>query len=216
MQRSGAAAQHVARAVAAFVESPHRVDDLDRTEVEHRLRVGVIAVRGGVPRHQHDVGDSERGRRQQIRLNGDSVSVPGRHLEDGLDSFVQQLPGCPDGRHAHPGVVGVGQVERVDEAGEAARGVEQRREIEALRRGELARDDEPSRPDEIRDSRHGGLFPVREVKFERAREAERHSVGIPGNSRVSPCPARPPSRPRPARARASSPAARTRWRVEEE
>ncbi len=145
----------------AFVEPPHRLDDLDRSQIEDRLGVGMIAVRRSVTGHQHHVRDPEGGRRQQIRLDRDPVAVAGGHLEDGLDSLVQQAPGRPDGSHAHAGVVGIGQVECVHEAGERARGFEHRREIEPFRGGELARDDKASRSDEVRDSRHGACSPCR-------------------------------------------------------
>ena len=70
---------------------------------------------------------------------------------------LQQPPCGPDGSHAHARVVGVGQVERIHDPGEAPGGGEHGREVQALRRVQLARDDESSRSGEVRDLRHGGM-----------------------------------------------------------
>ena len=102
----------------------------------------MVAHVGWIAAHAQDVCDPDYGSRQEVRLDGDPVTVPPRHLEDWLGALRLELKGRADGRHLHDRARRVGQVKCVDPAGKVLRRPEDLFEVHPFWWVELGRDQE--------------------------------------------------------------------------
>ena len=76
--------------VATLAQAARRRQHLERREIEHALRVRMIAVLRVVSGHEQEIADAEQRGAEQIRLDGDAVAIPRRHLDDRLDPALDE------------------------------------------------------------------------------------------------------------------------------
>ena len=80
----------LARKVAAFAQGSRGPQHFECREIEHTLRVRMVAVAGVVARHEEKVADAEKRRAEQVRLDGDAVPVARGDLDDGFQSPLDE------------------------------------------------------------------------------------------------------------------------------
>jgi hypothetical protein len=102
----------------------------------------VIAARGRIAAHEHEVREAQRRGPEDVGLDRDAVAVAARHLHHGLDAAIQQqfADGARIHRHARAGRFG--DVDRIDRAAQQLRRRKQFREVDSFRGSQLAGDDE--------------------------------------------------------------------------
>ena len=84
------ALQLVARHVAPRAQRARGAQHLERREIEHALRVRMIAVLRIVAGHEQEIADAEERGAEHVRLDGDAIPVARRDLHDGLEPAILQ------------------------------------------------------------------------------------------------------------------------------
>ncbi len=115
---------------------------MDRVEIEHALGLLVVAHHRVVAGEAEDVGDAHERRRQQVGLQAQTVAVAAGGLEDGVAAAADDLAGDRERAQAHDRALVVGDVQAVDLVLEQVDVVQHALDIGALRRADLAGDDE--------------------------------------------------------------------------
>ena len=115
---------------------------MHRVEVEHALGLLVVAHHRMVAGEAEHVGDAQEGRRQQVGLQAQAVAVAAGGLEDGVAAPAHDLARDRQRAQAHDRALVVGDVEAVDLVLEQVDVVQHLLDVGALRRADLAGDDE--------------------------------------------------------------------------
>ena len=125
----------------------HRAGDLeqrDAVEVEHRLRLRLVAGLHAVAGQAEHVGDAHGGGAQHVALDRDPVPVAAGDLHDAGIADAGQQRADADARHVAVGAAAVGGVDRVDVAVEHAGAPIDLVGIGGIRRVELGGHGEPA------------------------------------------------------------------------
>ena len=91
------------RQLPTIADAGSRRGQRRRIEIEYRLGVRLISCAGIVPLEQQKIGNAERGRAEELALQGDPISVAAGDLQDGLHTLVQQPKRGHHGVEVRPG-----------------------------------------------------------------------------------------------------------------
>ena len=140
------------------VHALDRRDQLRRVEVEHTLRIGVVAAAGIVAGDDEHVLETERPRRKQVRLQREPVPVSAGLLEDRVGAHVQQRTRCGQRRQVQRGPLVVGDVDRVAVRRQRLNAALHRREVGPVRWAHLAGDHELPAFERLAQPAHSASF----------------------------------------------------------
>ena len=122
--------------VARDLEQRHAV------QIEHRLRLRMIAGLHAVAGETQHVANAHRGAAQDIALNRNAILIPAGDLHHGRIADVSQQRADGETRHVAVRAAAVGGVDRVHVAVEDPRALVHIRRVGRIRRGELGGDRE--------------------------------------------------------------------------
>jgi hypothetical protein len=115
-------------------------------EVEHRLRLGLVAELGVVAGEHQDVVDAQRRGTDQIALQRKPVAVAAGHLEDRLEPALHEEMRGDEAGEVYLRTGAVGDVDRSSEAPERHRSLQELGGIGRHRRRDLRGNDEVTLP----------------------------------------------------------------------
>ena len=106
---------------ALIAHGTQHLDQLERIQVQHILRIRVIADLWVVAGHGEEVGDAAGRAAQHVGLERDAVAVLACHLHHRLDAKLAQNNPRAERRHTPKPALVVGQIDGVHRAAQAAR-----------------------------------------------------------------------------------------------
>ena len=122
-----------------MAQPPCGFDQRLRIDVEHRLGVGLIAGFRIVTGEKEEITDAERGRPHQFALQRDAVFIAAGDLENRFDAGADQEARGRERAHMRPRAGPVGDVDRVGQALQSCRLLQQLLRIARHRRRKLGR-----------------------------------------------------------------------------
>ena len=144
----------MSRHIATADEGARHRQHLGGKQIEHRLRVRMIAAGRGIPTHEDHVLDPKHRRTQQIRLQRNAIAVARRHLQDRLDAMIQEKVCDRFWLDRHPRPRRLREIECIHPRLEELRLGDDVGEVGALGRRQLAGDYKAARPDLVLEFAH--------------------------------------------------------------
>jgi hypothetical protein len=129
----------------ALLQPLYNGDELYGGEIEDGFGLGMIPQGGIFPLDHKDVLDPQHCRIKQIRLQGQSISIPTSDLKDGFDSFLLEEMTGSQGPEPHHCVLKVRDDDEIHPTLQEIRIFQQFPRIDALRGLNLRGDDEFAR-----------------------------------------------------------------------
>ncbi len=129
----------------ALLQPLYNGDELDGGEIEDGFGLGMIPQGGIFPLDHNDIFDTKDRRTEQIRLQGQSISIPASHLKDGSDPFLLKEMAGSQGPEPHHRVLEVRDDDEIHSSLQEIRIPQEVRCIDALRGLNLRDDDEFAR-----------------------------------------------------------------------
>ena len=129
-----------------IAQRPRDVEQRHTIEIEHGLRLRVIARLHAVAREAQHVAHPHRGAAQDVALNRDAVLVAAGDLHDGRVPDSREQRANREARHVAIRSAPIGRVDRIDVAVENPRALVDVVRIRRIGRRELGGDREPAGP----------------------------------------------------------------------
>ena len=134
---------------AAIANADRRLDQRTGIEIEHRLRVGLIARARIVAAQHQKIAQAERSRAEQIALQREAIAVAAGELQHRLDAVALKDRGGCERAEMRTCAGAVGDVDRVGEVLQRQRLVEQILRVAGHRRRDFRRYDETAGMDRL-------------------------------------------------------------------